>query len=230
MTDEDRRHSVASEAYLISDEQQRAEAEARNGLIQFDQACQMIMDAIEKGAAWRLRTSAILGLHRAALNGISSYAGNFRPASVEIEGSEHKPLEAHRVPELIEELCDYVNDHWSDKTAVHLASYIMWRLNWIHPFSDGNGRTSRMVSYLVLSVKLGMLLPGKNTIPDQIVDNRKPYFDALEDADRADAIGELDLTKMEELIESMLAKQLMGVMETATGKHFLDEKDSEADA
>ncbi|NTC94124.1 cell filamentation protein Fic, partial [Agrobacterium tumefaciens] len=70
MSDEDRRHSVASEAYLISNEQERAEAEARNGLIQFDQACQMILDAIEKGAAWKLRPSAILGLHRAALSGI----------------------------------------------------------------------------------------------------------------------------------------------------------------
>jgi len=225
MTEEDRRHSVASEAYLIKDERQRAEAEARNGLIQFDRACGMIMDAIEKGKDWKLRPSAILTLHRAALEGISSYAGNFRPASVEISGSKHKPVEAHLVPELIEALCDYVNRHWNDKTAVHLASYIMWRLNWIHPFSDGNGRTSRMVSYVVMSAKIGMLLPGQNTIPDQIVDNRQPYFDALEAADLAEAGGNIDLTKMEELIENMLAKQLMGVMESATGKLFSSEDD-----
>jgi Fic family protein len=221
MSEEERRHSVASEAYLIRDEQLRAEAEARNGLIQFDRACSMIVDAIEKGEGWKLRPSAILALHRAALEGISSYAGNFRPASVAISGSAHKPADAHLVPELIEDLCDYVNGHWDDKTAIHLASYIMWRLNWIHPFSDGNGRTSRMVSYLVLSVRLGMLLPGRNTIPDQIVDNRHPYFDALEDADRVATEGKIDLSKMEALIENMLAKQLMGVMESATGKHFL---------
>lgn len=226
MSEEERRHSVASEAYLIQDEQQRAEAEARNGLIQFDRACSMIVDAIEKGEGWKLRPSAILALHRAALEGISSYAGNFRPASVAISGSSHKPVEAHLVPELIEELCDYVNTQWNDKPAVHLASYIMWRLNWIHPFSDGNGRTSRMVSYLVLSVKLGMLLPGQNTIPDQIVDNRKPYFDALEDADQTAAEGNLNLTKMEDLIEGMLAKQLMGVMESATGKQFISQEPS----
>lgn len=121
---------------------------------------------------------------------------------------------------MIEELCDYVNDNW-DKTAVHLASYVMWRLNWIHPFSDGNGRTSRMVSYVVLCVKLQLPLPGIKTIPDQIVDNRKPYFDALEAADRAVERGDYDLSKMEELIEGMLAAQLASVMETATGKHFL---------
>lgn len=221
MTEDDRRHSVASEAYLIADETQRAEAEARNGLIQFDLACQMIMDAVEKGDSWKLRPSSILALHRAALEGISSYAGNFRPSGVAIQGSNHQPVDAYRVPELIEDMCDYVNAHWNDRTAIHLASYIMWRLNWIHPFSDGNGRTSRMVSYLVLCAKLGLLLPGRNTIPDQIVDNRKPYFDALESADKNEASGVIDLSRMEELIEGMLAAQLTSVLERATGRQFL---------
>lgn len=223
MSDDARRHSVAADAELIKDPQLRAEAEARNGLLQFDLARHMIVDAIDKGTSWKLRVSAFLALHREALTGISSYAGNFRPAGVAIQGSKHEPVPAHLVPELVESLCDYVNENWSEKTAVHLASYVMWRLNWIHPFSDGNGRTSRMISYLVLCVKSGMLLPGNHTIPDQIVDNRKPYFDALEAADEADKRGEIDLSKMEELIEAMLAKQLAGVMEKATGKHFLEE-------
>lgn len=221
MADETRRHSVAAEASLIVDPQARAEQEVRNGLLQFDQARRMIIDAIDKGDGWRLRLSAFLSLHREALQGISSQAGNFRPAGVAIQGSSHRPVEAHRVPELVEELCDYVNDNWNSKTPIHLASYVMWRLNWIHPFSDGNGRTSRMVSYLVLCVKSGVLLPGHLTIPDQIVDNRIPYFDALEAADEAAARGNTDLPKMEELIENMLARQLASVMEAATGKSYI---------
>lgn len=224
MTDEDRRHSVASEAYLIKDDIERAEAEARNGLRQFDLASQMIMDAIEKGDSWKLRLSTIVALHREALEGISSYAGNFRPASVTISGSDHEPVEAHRVPSLIEELCDYVNDNWLTATPIHLASYVMWRLNWIHPFSDGNGRTSRMVSYLVLSVKLKMHMPGGKTIPEQIVENRVPYFNALEAADRAAQQGQLDLTEMDALLERLLAMQLAVAMEAATGKHYLDDE------
>src|SRR5262249_29382497 len=39
------------------------------------------------------------------LAGISVFAGNFRPAGVEIEGSKHQPPGAHLVRELIEELC-----------------------------------------------------------------------------------------------------------------------------
>jgi hypothetical protein len=48
MNDEFRRHSIAQEANLLSDEIKRAEAEARNGLLQFDYACNVIIDAIKK--------------------------------------------------------------------------------------------------------------------------------------------------------------------------------------
>jgi hypothetical protein len=104
------------------------------------------------------------------------------------------------VPELVEDMCDYVNDHWNESTPIHLAAYLMWRLNWIHPFADGNGRTSRIVSYVVLSIRAGAILPGTPTIPDQIVDNRKPYFDALDAADLAFRGGNIDVSKMEELL------------------------------
>ncbi|MFC3208725.1 Fic family protein [Aquamicrobium soli] len=132
MTDQVQRHSKAFEAELLSDPQAKAEAEARNGLRQFDYGIQIVHQALERGS-FKLRPSLILALQREALTGISAYAGNFRPAGVEIVGSKHKPAEAHLVPELIEELCDYVNDSWKVKTAIHLASYVMWRLNWVHP-------------------------------------------------------------------------------------------------
>lgn len=94
----------------------------------------------------------------------------------------------------------------------------MWRLNWIHPFSDGNGRTSRAVSYLVLSLKVGYRLPGTPTIPEQIMENREPYHDALERADEAAARDMIDVSALELMIESMLAKQLLSVVEKASGK------------
>jgi Fic family protein len=149
------------------------------------------------------------------------FAGNWRPASVVIEGSYHEPVGAHLVASLIEELCDYVNDNWQDKTAIHLAAYVMWRLNWIHPFSDGNGRTSRITSYVVLSIKTGCLLPGTVTIPDRIVENRGPYSKALESADATWIKGSIDVTAMEELLERLLAVQLQGVIEAASGKNRL---------
>lgn len=89
----------------------------------------------------------------------------------------------------------------------------MWRLNWIHPFTDGNGRTSRAISYLVLCVRLKALLPGKLTIPEQIEQDRTPYYKALEAADNAWERGKIDLTAMKQLLAAMLAKQLHAVYE-----------------
>jgi Fic family protein len=213
-----RRHSVADTHDLIVDPLSKAEAEARNGLRQFDLGLRIVEDALSKGSAFRWRPSIIQALHREALQGISEFAGNWRPAGVGIQGSAHEPVGAHLVPEKIEELCDYLNEHMEDKSAIHLAAYTMWRLNWIHPFSDGNGRTSRICSYVVLCVKLGFVLNGAKTIPDQIVANRKPYFDALEAADRASKNAVLDVSEMERLLERLLAVQLTDVFDRATGK------------
>jgi Fic family protein len=211
------RHSHALEPELITDPQAKAEAEARNGLRQYDYAVQAIQEAIDRGA-FKLRISLILSLHRQALQGISGYAGNFRPGDVQIKGSRHEPVGAHMVPELVEEMCDYINDHSEDKSALHLAAYAMWRLNWIHPFADGNGRTSRMLSFVVLSVRLGTVLPGTPTLPDLIVDHRPLYEDALDAADDAWKDGRVDVSRMEELLESLLAKQLARVYELAGGR------------
>jgi Fic family protein len=213
----ERRDSRALEPNLISDPQRKAEAEARNGLRQYDVGIQAVQNALER-RPFKLRLSLVLTLHREALAGISLYAGNFRPAGVEIEGSKHEPPGAHLVPELVEELCDYVNDHWEVSTPIHLGAYIMWRLNWIHPFADGNGRTSRILSYVVLSIRAGFVLPGTPTIPDQIVDNRTPYFEALDAADDAFAAGKIDVSKMENLIGTLLAAQLAGFYQSAGGK------------
>jgi fido (protein-threonine AMPylation protein) len=215
-----RRHSLPEDSERVDDPLERAKREAENGLRQFDLGLAMVEDAVAKGAPFRLRPSAILALHRAALLGLSPYAGNWRPAGVTIQGSGHEPIGAHLVPELIEEMCDYVNAHREERSAIHLAAYVMWRLNWIHPFTDGNGRTSRVVSYVVLCIMLESVLRGERTIPDQIVDNRGPYFKALESADAAWKDGNVDVRAMEELLEGMLAVQLHKMMEKAARKNF----------
>lgn len=203
------RHSRAVEPELVTDPDEKARLEARNALRQFDTVVEIIEQwTATRDRPFRLRPSTILQLHREALAGLTVYAGNWRPAAIEIEGSKHEPVGAHLVPEKIEELCDYVNDNWS-RAPLHLAAYTLWRLNWVHPFTDGNGRTARAVSYLVLCVRLGYRLPGTNTIPEQISRDKNPYYKALEAADGG------DLTVLEELLATMLAKQLLGVHQAA---------------
>lgn len=215
--DDGRRNSRPLEPELIRDPQEQAEAEAANGLRQFDACKGAAQEAIDR-QGFKLRPSLILALHREALAGISIFAGNFRPSAVEIEKREHKPPPAHLVPELVEDLCDYVNVRWDSSTALHLSAYVMWRLNWIHPFADCNGRTSRIVSYLVLMVRSGFILPGSPTIPDQIVSDRRGYFNALDQADAACREGRIDVTAMEELLGGMLARQLTAFYESVGGR------------
>lgn len=211
------RHSQAREVELISDPELLAEREALNGLRQFDEVVGIIEYFQHKERPFRFRPSQLLHLHRAALDGISSYAGNFRPSTIEIGGSKHEPPGAYQVPELVEDLCDYVNSEWENRNAIHLAAYVLWRLNWIHPFTDGNGRTARASSYMVMCCRLGYLLPGKKTIPDQIAENKQPYYEALETADESLRSGKLDLGKLEEMLSAMLGRQLYAVHADATG-------------
>lgn len=159
----------------------------------------------------------ILRLHSAALNGLHTLAGTWRNTPVTIHGSEHQPPEAAFVSEEIEHLCDYVNDNWNS-SAVHLAAYVLWKLNWIHPFADGNGRTARAVAYVVISIKLDSLLPGAPTIPEQIAGNKQPYYDALEAADKHLAIGKVDVSDLERMLSGMLSKQLLSAAKEASGE------------
>ncbi len=212
------RHSKAQEPAVEKDAQKRAEIESRNALRQFDCAMRIIDEGLERGS-FTLRPSIVLALHREALRDLSVNAGRYRPACVEIGGSKHEPIGAHLVPEEVERMCDYVNENWNTKSAIHLSAYVMWRLNWIHPFDDGNGRTSRIVSYLVLCLKAKMKLPGSNTIPEQISETKLPYYDALEDADKKWLSGVLDLSAMEKLIDSMLAAQLCSVHSIARAEN-----------
>jgi Fic family protein len=144
------RHSQAEAPNVIMSEQARAEREAANALLQAARVIEMIEYwTVEHERPFRLRPSTILDLNRLAVEGLDAYAGNWRPGSITISGSKHQPPAAHLAPELVEDMCDYVNANW-DKRATHLSAYVMWRMNWIHAFTDGNGRTARAVSYLVL--------------------------------------------------------------------------------
>lgn len=211
------RKSEAEIPALIDDPIELAKREAANALDQFDWAMAEVSGWIAAEEP-RLKISMLLSLHRKAMDGIDPYAGNFRPAAVAIKGSGHKPISGDDVPRYVEEMLEYLSDNWMDKTAIHLSSYVMWRLNWIHPFADGNGRTSRMLSYMVLCGSLRQVLPGTRTIPEQISENKGPYYEALEAADKSYKRGQLDVSKMEKLLEDYLAVQLVEIHDQANGR------------
>jgi Fic family protein len=102
--------------------------------------------------------------------------------------------------------------------ALERAAYALWRLNWVHPFRGGNGRTSRCLAYLILCMDLGLMLPGVPTLPTLIYGRRKDYVKALKAADaslvvtveRSEADGEprADLSEMTAYLQDLVTEQL----------------------
>lgn len=204
----DRSSQPVGPSPLVVPSAERAAKEVENGYRQYDLLEKLIEDAVAAGF-FRLRPSTLIDLNRAAVDGLLPHPGAYRQRAIVIKGSDHQPPPPEDVPGQIDLLCEYINDNWV-KSPVHLASYVMWRLNWIHPFEDGNGRTSRAASYLVLCARLRARLPGDLTIPRQIADDKPPYYDALEAADGHWSEGQIDLSEMEALLERLLTVQIAG--------------------
>ena len=194
------RYTSTQQVELITNPDELARREAENGIRQTKLALDIIRNFVrDKERPFRLRQGLLLQLNAEALRDIHPLAGTYRNGPATIYGSSHEPPPAFRVADEITDMCDYVNSHWDDKSALHLGAYTLWRVNWVHPFADGNGRSARAISYVVLSVKVDGLLPGTKTIPDQIAENKTPYYDALEKADAVwKAENKVDVSALKE--------------------------------
>jgi hypothetical protein len=155
--------------------------------------------AFDKYLLWSLNAVAVAN--------ISQLGGRFREEPVYL--LEHKPPHFEQVPRLMDQFIVTVQENWFSWTEFALASYVLWRMNWIHPFVEGNGRTARAACYYILCVKSGGLPGGKNTVPERIRHDRKPYYDALSEADRFWENGELKFPKMEAYISRLFDEQVM---------------------
>jgi fido (protein-threonine AMPylation protein) len=215
--------TVKREQFRHLSEPQKARQEALNTLRQYDRMVEIIDETLRLKQPFRLRPSAIQELNRISIRKIEVEAGRWRDVPIVIDGSRHQPPPSEEVPKEVDDLCDYVNDHWSDRSPFHLAAYVMWRLNWIHPFVDGNGRTTRAVSYYVLCAKLGFHMPGVTTVAEMIAQNKDPYYKALEAADDAEKKGSLDVSEMEYLLSDLLAKQMVLALQRAEAPGMQDQ-------
>jgi len=196
------------------DEDDKLRLEVRNGIIQAEF---VIYTAKEWDVNSKLTPDIVRELQRLAVNQIYRCAGHFRDGGGTLN-VDHVPPDWKDVPGLVDEMCIFVQEKFAICTPIFLSSYLMWRMNWIHPFYGGNGRTARAVAYLILCAGLGFVLPGEKTIPELIVDNRTPYYDALRAADNAWKSGALDISLMEDLMSSLLARQLVKIHQRATGR------------
>jgi Fic family protein/DNA-binding XRE family transcriptional regulator len=163
---------VINEGLTISGKSMREHLEAIN----HKEAIAYIKHLIENSTD--LIEREVLAIHNLILRGIDQKnAGVYRQVQVMIKGSLHTPPAPYLVPKQME---DYFIWYQLNKSALHpilLAAEMHERLVTIHPFIDGNGRTSRLVMNLIL-LKHGYVIA--NLKGD--AKSRMNYYNSLEKA------------------------------------------------
>jgi Fic family protein len=180
----------------------------RNLLTQYDTLEVSVEVALKEKIAG-ITHDLIKDLNAVATKYISEFPGEYRRCPIYIDNSTHVPPAHDHVLSLMQDTVQYICGNWTGKSAIHLAAYALWRVNWIHPFVEGNGRTARAICYYILCVGNGMWLPGANIIPQQIRANRQPYYEALREADTAyENQSAVDVSVLEAYLSGLLTVQL----------------------
>jgi len=142
--------------------------------INHSEAVELIIDLVQNKTD--LNEYILKQLHGLILRGINKHnAGKYRSVNVMISGSLHKPPEPFMLHKLMEDYFVFYEHHKKTMHPVELAAEMHERLVTIHPFIDGNGRTSRLIMNLIL-MQHGF--PITNISGDK--KNRYAYYSSLE--------------------------------------------------
>lgn len=190
------------------------ELEISNASRQYDFLRSLVQAAFDLNKPF-LSQTVIKALNFLAIGCLHTNAGEYRPCEVDV--GTIKPPEHYRVQAAMDDFVNEVNRYWDARDAITLASYVLWRLNLIHPFINGNGRTARAACYYVLCLKAGGLLPGSPMLPELITLNRPEYVDRLRLVDASVAAGAADFSPLNDLLTRLVAQQLAsaGIVVTA---------------
>lgn len=163
---------VINEGLTISGKSMREHLEAINHV----EAIGYIKQLMERNFPFNERE--LLSVHNLILRGIiPEDAGRYRRVQVMIKGSSHMPSQPFVISKEMEDYFIWYEENKSKMHPVILAAEMHERLVTIHPFIDGNGRTSRLIMNLIL-LQNGYVIA--NIKGDY--ETRMKYYKALETA------------------------------------------------
>lgn len=145
----------------------------------------------------------IKNIHQLVLKNIDDEnAGRYRRENVTIKGATHIPPDYLKVPELMEKLVlNYKN--WNNFHPIIQAALLHGELVKIHPFIDGNGRTSRLL------MNLDLMNHGYNPVIIKKEDRLK-YYEAL---DKAHTTGDYtDFVKLITKLEIVMLRKYLELL------------------
>lgn len=138
--------------------------------------------ADDPGFAWQ--AELILGIHDRVMGGsFAEGAGRFRQGQVylAIAGESrqvYEPPSADGVPDLVTGLAAFAQTDGRDLPAPVLAALVHVGLAGIHPFSDGNGRTARVLASLAM-YRGGYTRPEFTSLEEWWGAHRADYYSAF---------------------------------------------------
>lgn len=136
---------VINEGLTVSGKSLREHLEAINHV----EAIGYIKQLVERNFA--INERELLTVHNLILRGIHPEdAGRYRKVQVMIKGSAHMPPQPYLVTKEMEDYFIWMDQHKNKLHPVVLAAEMHERLVTIHPFIDGNGRTSRLIMNFIL--------------------------------------------------------------------------------
>lgn len=144
----------------------------------------------------------LLKAHGVMMQTLSHDAGRFRRGGVGVfEGENliHMAPPADRVPYLIKELFEWLKN--SDDHILIKSSVFHYEFEFIHPFSDGNGRVGRLWQSLIL----GKLHPLFEYLPieNMIYKNQQTYYDAIAKSSAINDSGVFIDFMLQEILNSL---------------------------
>lgn len=179
----------------------------QNLLRQYDLLSNCIEIGLEKGIE-AFDKYTLWSLNHSAVSNIAQFGGRYREDPIYV--GRHFPPHFKDVSNHMDRFFSMIHENWTivDHPTL-LPAFALWRLNWIHPFVEGNGRTARAACYYLICIKHGSLLPGKKTVPERIRESRPEYYAALSAADRAWDQGQLNVSQLAEYLATLLKAQLL---------------------
>ena len=145
----------------------------------------------------------IKNIHQLILKDIDNdNAGRYRKENVTIKGATHIPPDYIKIPELMEKLILNYNT-WNEYHPIIKAALLHGELVKIHPFVDGNGRTSRLL------MNLDLMNSGYNPVIIK-KESRLKYYEAL---DKAHTTGNYtDFVKLVTELEVEMIKKYLELL------------------
>lgn len=197
-------------------------------VLNYNQALELLNQQLQTNTL-TLSLSLILSTHKQVTEGLlpSFESGKLRRKPVVVNDPRsgkvvYLPPDHERVYDLLDELTSFVNQHGHIIDPLILAGIFHKQMVIIHPFMDGNGRTTRLVTKVLLA-KMGLNTFNLFSFENYYNQNVTKYFQTVgEYGDYNELVDSIDFTPWLEyftggLIDELLrVSQLLPTLETTS--------------